>query len=93
MSEELNSNIGGRGYGRAYNLIERYIKASTLFNKKYNNYQIDVFLDNCYLNIYFHDLINKQNYHFSIINSKVKDLSVSDILYCYELMILDKENK
>lgn len=68
-------------------LISKYIMASELFNEQPINYQIRVFIDFDFLNIIIDDIKNKVSYPFKILLSCVKDLSVDDILKCYNELV------
>ena len=69
-------------------IINKYIYASKLFNDKYKNkYQIRVFLDFNFLNIYLDNLQNEKGTKVQILNSEINDLSPEEILKAYEALI------
>lgn len=85
---KINIQIGGRGYGKAYHLLDRYIRSSEIFNNKYKNkYRIDVFLDLCFLNIYVRNLKTNKTCVYNVLNHLIKDLSIKELVKAYEELI------
>lgn len=73
-------------------LVERYIKASELFNQyNKNKYRIDVFLDFSFLNIIVRDLKNNTYKKCSILNDKISDLSIDEIVKAYNELLEEIE--
>lgn len=69
-------------------IINNYIYASKLFNEKYKNvYQIRVFIDFNYLNIFLDNLKNNTFTKVQISNNEINDLSSEIILKEYEELI------
>ena len=69
-------------------LIEKYLKASELFNQdNKNKYKIDIFLDINFLNIYVRDLKNNKFYHCQILNNLIKDMTINEILQSYNELV------
>lgn len=69
-------------------IINNYIFASKLFNEKYKKeYQIQIFIDFNYLNIFLHNLQNNKYTKVQILNNEINDLSSEEILLAYEELI------
>lgn len=75
-------------------IIDNYIYASKLFNDKYKNkYQIRIYIDFDFLNIYLDNLQNDKFTKVQILNNEINELSLEEILKAYEELIKlgDKE--
>lgn len=69
-------------------IINNYIYASKLFNDKYKNkYQIRIFIDFNFLNIFLDNLQNEIGTKVQILNNEINDLSSEEILVAYEELI------
>ena len=69
-------------------IMNNYIYASKLFNEKYKNiYQIRVFIDFNFLNIFLDNLKNNTYTKVQILNNEINDLSYEIILKAYEDLI------
>ena len=69
-------------------IINNYIYAAKLFNDKYRNqYEIKIFLDFDFLNIYLDNLQDKKVTKVQIVNIFINDLSSEKILKAYEELI------
>lgn len=83
MNKEINIEI--KPYRK---ILNNYIYASKLFNDKYkNHYNIRVFIDFKFLNIYLDNLQNNKGTKVQILNSEINDLSPEEILKAYEELI------
>lgn len=81
----LHFYIGGRGYGKTYKVMNRYIEAKDIFNiRNKGKYEILLYLDLSFLNIILYDLINYKNYHIEVLNTHIYDASVGEIVDAFE---------
>lgn len=83
MNKEINFKI--KSYRK---ILNNYFHAGKLFNDKYkNHYNIRVFIDFNFLNIYLDNLQNNKGIKVQILNSEINDLSSEEILKAYEELI------
>lgn len=94
MPNGLNIVIGGRGYGKTYALIKRYIKVAELFNiRNKDKYSIYVTIDLCYFHIRLLDRETNKWYRVSVLNNLIHDATSGEILRIFEELrdSIDKE--
>ena len=81
----LHFYIGGRGYGKAYHVMNRYNEARDIFNiRNKGKYEIILFLDLEFINIILYDLINHKKYPIQVLNISIYDAPVGEIVNAFE---------
>lgn len=68
-------------------IVYKYIKASDIFNDKHKDYQIRVFNDLKFLHIYVDNLKTELTYDLTILNEKINDYSIDDIVNYYDMLV------
>ena len=94
MPNGLNIIIGGRGYGKSYLVMQRYLKVAKVFNSRNKGkYAIYCNIDFCYFHIRLCDIEANKWYVVSVINNLIYDGTFNEILSAFEELrdSIDKE--
>lgn len=68
-------------------IVYKYIQASDIFNSKHKDYQIRVFNDLNFLHIYVDNLKTELTYDLTILNEKINDYNIDDIVNYYDMLV------